>query len=114
MGNYELRVERDQEAYELAVYEQEVAMRRKAMTKSDAQIIERTTAQAPEWVEYIRDYAGDNDGFIVYCLRVDFHVKRVAGFSFLDLEDFAVRDAYDNEVPARETAAEILEAAGVF
>lgn len=43
-----------------------------------------------------RDYAGDDLDFTAWLKKVDALVEQKTGLSFLDLEDWSWRDAYDS------------------
>ena len=76
--------------------------------------IAKARTKSPEWVQSVEDYTGGEPEFTLWALKVDFHVRKVCGFGFLDLEDVALRDWFDSEVPPAEAARDVLENSGVF
>lgn len=55
---------------------------------------------------------GRVDGFHSYMIEVDREVRALTGLSWLDIEDFTYRDAYDDGVDPETAAREALENSG--
>jgi hypothetical protein len=79
------------------------------------EIIEHVRVKDPSWLASIEDYnSGGDPKFTVWLLRVDYHVKKVAGFGFLDLEDVDLAGMFEGEVTPREAARTVLTNSEVF
>lgn len=60
----------------------------------------------------LKDYAGNDEGFRRWLKTVDNILTAQTGIGVLDLADMNYRDAYDDEVTAREMAGDVLDENG--
>lgn len=57
----------------------------------------------------LKDYSGGHKGFYAWLQEVEAILVEELGIGILDLADQCWRDKYDDEVPADEAAAEVLD-----